>query len=45
MYVLSVTQNATLLMFTVFLLLEYQANMLSMWEFGMDGGRYDGKNN
>ncbi|KAF1945888.1 hypothetical protein EJ02DRAFT_500335 [Clathrospora elynae] len=26
---------------TLFLKLEYHANMLSMWEFGMDGGRYD----
>jgi len=23
--------------------LEYHADMLSMWEFGMDGGRYDGE--
>ncbi|KAL5119608.1 hypothetical protein ACEQ8H_002454 [Pleosporales sp. CAS-2024a] len=26
---------------TVFLEMEYDMNMLSMWEFGMDGGRYD----
>jgi hypothetical protein len=28
---------------TLNLQLEYYADMLSMWEFGMDGGRYDGK--
>lgn len=26
---------------TLFLIMEYHQNMLSMWEFGMDGGRYD----
>jgi hypothetical protein len=26
---------------TKFLTIEYYQNMLSMWEFGMDGGRYD----
>lgn len=26
---------------TLFLTIEYYQNMLSMWEFGMDGGRYD----
>lgn len=26
---------------TVYLTIEYYQNMLSMWEFGMDGGRYD----
>jgi hypothetical protein len=26
---------------TLFLNIEYYQNMLSMWEFGMDGGRYD----
>ncbi|KAF1836279.1 hypothetical protein BDW02DRAFT_587509 [Decorospora gaudefroyi] len=26
---------------TLFLQLEYHADMLAMWEFGMDGGRYD----
>jgi hypothetical protein len=26
---------------TKFLTIEYHQNMLSMWEFGMDGGRYD----
>lgn len=26
---------------TIFLTIEYHQNMLSMWEFGMDGGRYD----
>lgn len=26
---------------TLFLTIEYHQNMLSMWEFGMDGGRYD----
>jgi hypothetical protein len=30
---------------TLNLQLEYYADMLSMWEFGMDGGRYDGKLN
>jgi hypothetical protein len=32
-----------ILNFTVNLQLEYYSVMLSMWEFGMDGGRYDGK--
>lgn len=26
---------------SIFLTIEYHQNMLSMWEFGMDGGRYD----
>ncbi|KAF2029253.1 hypothetical protein EK21DRAFT_68187 [Setomelanomma holmii] len=26
---------------TLFMTIEYYQNMLSMWEFGMDGGRYD----